>query len=307
MARPRKATAEPVKRPLRSRIWDELRRTVLLLLGVVIAAAGYSLFQIPYDLAAGGLTGLGIIVNHFTGFSPAYFYLIANIPLLFVGYVGLGGWRFLIRTILAVVAFAAATEYAGQALPELLATWPLTDNMLLSAIYAGLVGGVGGGLIYAAGGTLGGTAIIGRLIQVRTGIPLSQIYLFVDGAIVLTAAFVFGWETALYAYLTLLLSGLATDYVLEGPSRTRTATIITTRPEPMTRAIIAQMGRGVSYWEVKGGFTHEERTIVLCTFYRPQLSELKRIISEVERCAFVTIGDTQQAIGQGFLDLRNLE
>ena len=134
--------------------------------------------------------------------------------------------------------------------------------------------------------------------------PLSQIYLFVDGAIVITAGFVFGWESALYAYLTLLLSGLATDYVLEGPSRTRTATIITTQPDAMIAAILAQLGRGVSYWQVYGGYTHEARTVVLCTIYRQQLGELKRVVSEVDGSAFVTIGMTQQAMGEGFLDIR---
>ncbi len=196
----------------------------------------------------------------------------------------------------------ARDKYAW--LPLYVAEWPIADNMLLSAIYAGLVGGIGGGMIYAAGGTMGGTAIVGRIIQVRSGIPLSQIYLFVDGAIVLTAGLVFGWATALYAYLTLLLSGLAADYVLEGPSRTRTATIITTRPGPMIDAIIAELGRGVSYWDAMGGFSHEKRTVLLCTFYRPQLTELRRIIAQVDPGAFVNIGVTQQAMGQGFTEIR---
>jgi uncharacterized membrane-anchored protein YitT (DUF2179 family) len=116
---------------------------------------------------------------------------------------------------------------------------------------------------------MGGTAIIGRVIQIKTGIPLSQIYLFVDGAIIIVAALVFGWETALYAMLTLLLSGLATDYVLEGPSRARTATIITTQHDAMIKTLMNELGRGVSYWEGYGGFTGEKRTIILCTIYRP--------------------------------------
>ena len=285
-------------------VWKEVRRLFLLLLGVVIAALGFSLFQVPYNLAAGGVTGIGIIVAHFTGFSASLFYFIANVPLLILGWFMLGGWRFLYRTVIAVVAFTLATEYAAIVLPTYLAQWPITDNMLLSAIYAGLVGGVGGGLIFGAGGTLGGTAIIGRIIQGRTGMPLSQIYLFVDGAIVVTAGLVFGWESALYAYLTLLLSGLATDYVLEGPSRTRTATIVTTQPDVMIKAILAELGRGVSYWEVYGGYTHEARTVLLCTIYRQQLAELKRIVSDADPNAFVTIGMTQQAMGEGFIDIR---
>jgi uncharacterized membrane-anchored protein YitT (DUF2179 family) len=292
-----------MKRRRWAAVGQELRRLLILALGTAVAALGYGLFQVPYDLAAGGVGGIGIIVNHFTGFSPALFYGLANIPLLLVGFWALGGWRFLYRTILSVIGFTVGTEAIALYLPAYVPTWPLTDNMLLSAIYAGLVGGIGGGLIYTAGGTMGGTAIVGRMIQVRTGIPLSQIYLFVDGGIVLTAGFVFGWETALYAYLTLLLSGLATDYVLEGPSRTRTATIITTRPAEMTAAILAELGRGVSYWQGFGGYTDEQRTVVFCTFYRPQLAELKRIIGQVDPGAFVTIGVAQQVMGQGFLDI----
>lgn len=289
----------------RRAVWKETRRLLLLLLGVVIAALGFSLFQVPYNLAAGGVSGIGIIVGHFTGFSPSLFYFIANVPLLILGALTLGGWRFLYRTMIAVVVFTVGTEYATAILPTYLQQWPITNNILLSAIYAGLVGGIGGGLIYSAGGTLGGTAVVGRMIQDRTGMPLSQIYLFVDGAIVVTAGLVFGWEPALYAYLTLLLSGLATDYVLEGPSRTRTATIITTLPEPMIATILEELGRGVSYWEVYGGYTHESRTVVLCTIYRPQLAELKRIVGMVDPGAFVTIGMTQQAMGQGFIDIRH--
>lgn len=179
-----------MKQSRRRIVWNEVRRLFLLLLGVIISALAFSLFQVPFNLAAGGISGLGIIVAHFTGFSAAIFFFIANVPLLLLGWFMLGGWRFLYRTIIAVFVFTVVTGSASSVLPTYLAQWPITDNILLSAIYAGMVGGVGGGLIFGAGGTLGGTAIIGRIIQERTGMPLSQIYLFVDGAIVITAGFV---------------------------------------------------------------------------------------------------------------------
>ncbi len=285
------------------RFWAEVRRFVLLVAGTLIAAAGYAIFQVPYDIAAGGVSGIGIIVNHFTGFSVAAFYLLINVPLLLIGFFYLGGWRFLFSTILAVVIFSAATEYAILFLPVYLGPDPVTRDVLLSAVYAGLVGGIGGGLVYAAGATLGGTAILGRILQLRTGIPLSQVYLWVDGAIVVTAGLVFGWELALYAMLTLLLSGLAADYALEGPSRARNAIIITTEKEAMVQALMAQLQRGVSVWEATGGYTGEARTVVMCTIYRPQVNELKRIVSEVDPHAFVSIGITQEVLGSGFSPL----
>jgi uncharacterized membrane-anchored protein YitT (DUF2179 family) len=285
------------------RILDELRRLILLLLGAGLSAVGYAVFQVPYNIAAGGVSGIAILVNYFTGWPVSTFYLVANIPLFVVGYIYLGRWRFLWSTALVVLVFSAATQWLEVNLPQYLASYPITDNVLLSAIWAGLVGGIGGGLVYWAGATLGGTAIVGRVIQVKTGLALSQIYLFVDGAIVLAAGIVFGWETALYSMLTLLLSGIATDYVLEGPSRTRTATIITSNPQPIIDALMAELSRGVSHWDAVGGYTGEKRTIIVCTIYRPQLNDLKRIIARLDPQAFITIGVTQEALGQGFGDL----
>lgn len=287
----------------KSRIWVEIRRWVLLIAGTLIAAAGYAIFQVPYDIAAGGLSGIGIIVNHFTGFSVAAFYLLVNIPLLVLGFFQLGGWRFLFSTILAVVLFSAATEYAILFLPHYFGPDPVTRDVLLSAIYAGLIGGIGGGLVYAAGATLGGTAILGRILQLRTGVPLSQVYLWVDGVIVVTAGIVFGWELALYAMLTLLLSGLAADYALEGPSRARNAIIITTQREAMIHALMTQLDRGASVWEATGGYTGEPRSVIMCTIYRPQVNDLKRVVSEVDPSAFVSIGITQEVLGSGFSPL----
>jgi uncharacterized membrane-anchored protein YitT (DUF2179 family) len=100
-----------------------------------------------------------------------------------------------------------------------------------------------------------------------------------------------------------LLSGIATDYVLEGPSRTRTATIITTNPQPIIDAVMAELSRGVSYWDAVGGYTGEKRTFIVCTIYRPQVADLKAILARLDPNAFVTIGVTQEALGQGFGDL----
>uniref|UniRef100_A0A7C1JK60 YitT family protein n=1 Tax=Caldilinea aerophila TaxID=133453 RepID=A0A7C1JK60_9CHLR len=294
-----------MKRIRWSRVAEELWRLALILVGASVAGLGFSLFQAPYNIAAGGISGVAILINHFTGWPISTLYFLMNVPLFAIGFFYLGRWRFLVSTAVAVVIFSTAIGLSDQYLPLLLARWPITDNVLLSTVYAGLVGGIGGGLIYLAGATIGGTAIIGRIIQVKTGLSLSQIYLFVDGSIVLAAGVIFGWEIALYAILTLLLNGQAADFVLEGPSRARTAMVITTRPQEITQAFIAELGRGVSYWQAVGGYTGEPRTVVMCTIYRPQVSDLKRLVAKHDPRAFVIIGITQQALGEGFTELRS--
>ncbi len=280
--------------------WTATQRLVLLLVGVTIAALGFAVFQVPYDIAAGGVGGIAIIINQFTGWPVGTTYFVLTTPLLFIGFFYLGRWTFLSQTIVAATLFSFLTDLFLVYLPPYLDRWPITDDVFLSAVYAGVVGGIGTGLVYKAGATMAGSGIISRIIQMKTGIPLSQLYLYVDGGVVLIAGIIFGWELALYAMLTLLLHGMASDYVLEGPSRARTATIVTTRPDEVKAALLAGLGRTVSHWETVGGYSGQARTMMICTFYRPQLSEFKRIMKDVDPDAFISIGVTQQAIGRGF-------
>jgi uncharacterized membrane-anchored protein YitT (DUF2179 family) len=286
------------------RAWAETRRLALMTLGVLIASFGYAVFLVPYNVSAGGLGGVSLIVNHFTGWSIGLLYLLLNIPMLVLGYFYLGRWRFLYRTVIAVVIFSVATDLFIAYLPRMVDQYPLTENVLLAAIYGGIIGGIGGGLIYRAGATAGGTGILGRVVQIKTGIPLSQIYLYTDGIIVIAMGLVFGWEISLYAMLALFLNGIASDYVLEGPSSVRTVTIVTGHPQEVAKAIITELGRTVSEWEVVGGYSGETRTMLMCTVHRPQVHELKSIVLDADGEAFLVIGDAHQAFGGGFTPVK---
>ena len=280
------------------------RRLLFVVLGAMLAALSYSLFQVPHNLAAGGLSGVAIIINRFTGWPPGLLFMVMNVPIFVLGFRHLGRWRFLVFTSLAVLVFSLSVDFFGSLLPTLLERFPITADPLLSAIYAGLVGGIAGGLIYRAGGTLGGTGVIGRILQRRTGIPLNHVYLYTDTLIILTAGLVFGWETALYAMLTLFLNGLAADFVLEGPSTIRIVLIISDRPDELAQALMAGLGRGISFWPITGGYTGQTHAMLFCTVYRPQVQELKEIVARIDPDAFVVIGDGHQALGKGFKPLR---
>jgi uncharacterized membrane-anchored protein YitT (DUF2179 family) len=248
--------------------------------------------------------GIAIIINHFTAWPVGLLYLILNIPMLIIGFFYLGGWRFLLSTLFAVVLFSVAADLFSAYLPTLLEVYPITDDMLLSAIYAGLVGGIGFGILYGTGSSPGGTAILGRIVQKRTGIPLSQLYLYIDGITIVVAGLVFGWEIALHAMLTLFLSGIASDFALEGPSMVRSVLIITDNAEELGQALMVGLNHGVSYWRITGGYTGQTRWLLLCTINRSQVSELRQIVAAVDPRAFVTIANAHQALGGGFMRLK---
>jgi uncharacterized membrane-anchored protein YitT (DUF2179 family) len=288
-----------------AKIWQLSRQMIVLIIGALLASLGYALFLVPFNIAAGGVSGISIIINSFTGWPFGLLFLVLNIPLLALGFYYLGRWRFLGRTVVAVLIFSFAADFFIANLPKWLDQYPLTDDVLLSAIYGGIIGGIGSGLIYRSGGTMAGTGIVGRIWQRKTGVPLSQTYLYTNGIIILTAGLVFGWEIALYSLLTLFLNGVASDYTLEGPSSVRTVTIITDRPKEMGLALIEGLNRSVSRWEITGMYTGKSHDMLICTVYRPQVAELKRIVADIDQEAFVVIGTAHQAWGYGFSRLKD--
>lgn len=278
---------------IRRLLWDQSR----IVLGGLVAAFGFALFQVPFKLAAGGISGVGIILNHFTNIPIGLTVLALNVPLMILGFFHLGRWRFLVSTVLATLVFSGGIDLFNAYMPHVLEKWPITDDLLLASIYAGVLFGIGMGIVQRAGSTIGGTSIPARILYERKGFPMSQSYLFTDIAIIIIAGILFRWEVAMLAALTLLLTGLFSDFVIEGVSTVRTATIVTQKPEDVRWAIIYQLRRGVSLWPIEGGYSKSPRTMIFCTVLRSRIQDLKYTIATVDPDAFIVIGVAQQVVG----------
>lgn len=270
---------------------------VLIAVGASVSAFGYSMFMVPFNLAAGGIGGLSIIINYFTGLPAGMMYLLMNLPLLIMGFFQLGRWRFIFPCLLSIVVFSFAADYFAVYLPGMMKTYPVTSDLLLNSIYGGLFFGLGVGIVFRYGGSFGGTTIPAMILHNKTGYPLSQTYFYFDGGIILLAGVVFGWELALLGMLALFFAGTATDFVLEGVSQVRTITIITYYPDKLKQVIMKTLGKGISQWEVTGGYSNNTYTMLFCTISRSQVQDLKAIVAEYEPKAFLVIGVAQQAVG----------
>ena len=270
-----------------------LRSFFFLTIGSLIAAINVNLFLAPSELAPGGVSGAAIIINKFTGWPIGLMMLALNFPLLFVGFKYLGRFNFLIRTLYVVILFSLGVDLLAPWLP----TGGATDNLMLSALYGGVVGGIGSGLIYRGQGTSGGTGILARVVQFKTGFPISQVYLLTDGFIVFIAGLVFGWDKALYALVTLYIWGIAADQILEGPSVVRTATIVTDRPKEVAEAVFNHLRLGITAWPAQGMFTEESHTVLFLAVSRPNVDALKSVVLEADKQAFIVIAHGHQNIG----------
>ncbi|MDW8325758.1 MAG: YitT family protein [Anaerolineales bacterium] len=273
-----------------------LRDYGLITLGCLIQALAMDLFLIPAQLAAGGVSGLAQIINAYTGWPIGVMVAVMNLPLFILGWRYLGGRRFMIRTIFTVVVYSALVDALAAYLPKT----GLTGDLFLNALYGGVLGGLGMGLVFRAQGTTGGTDILARFLGKWRGIPLSQSYLLTDTAIVLSAGLTFGWAHALYAVVALYISGLAAEAAAEGVGIVRVATIITARPQPIAERVLREMQRGVTGWTGTGMYSGEMRHILLIAVSRSEISQLKVIIKEADPQAFVVIGQAHEALGEGF-------
>jgi uncharacterized membrane-anchored protein YitT (DUF2179 family) len=278
--------------------WASVRDYALVLAGAMVEATGLRLFLVPANLASGGITGISQLINHYTGWPIGVMVFVFNLPLFLLGWRYLGGRRFLMRTVVAVAAYAAFTD-----LIVLVPFFPkkgITGDLVLDSLYGAVVMGVGYGLVYRAQGTSGGTDILARILNRWRGIPMTQSYLMTDTLVVLAAGFVFGWQKALYALIVLYVSGLVVDSTLEGAGTIRTAMIITGQAELVTRRILSEMERGVTTLSGTGGFTGAERCVLYCVVSRPEVQQLKTIVRESDPKAFMVIGQAHEALGEGF-------
>jgi uncharacterized membrane-anchored protein YitT (DUF2179 family) len=279
-----------------------IRDYILISLGVILQALSMVLFYIPGNLAAGGVSGIAQLIGNFTGWPIGTLYIVLNVPLLALGWKYLGGRRFLTRTIFAVLAYSIALDLFTVVLPK----HGLTSDSILNALYGGVIGGIGVGLVLRGQGTTGGTDILVRVLNIWRGIPYSQTYITTDLIVVFAAGLSFGWTLALYAVVAMYVGGIAAEFAAEGIRTTRTILIITTNPQPVAQRVLEELQRGVTMWQGVGMYSGQERQILLCAVSRAEVNPIKAIVHEADPQAFVVIGEAYEAFGEGFKSLRPL-
>ena len=276
--------------------WKTAQDYGLLILGALVQAFAMRLFLVPGQLVSGGISGAAQIINHFISFPIGVMVFVGNIPLFILGWRYLGGHRFAIRTAVAVAAFSLFTDLLVLFLPAS----GVTQDIVLNSLFGGVFLGVGLGIVYRGQGTSGGSDILGRILNHRLGISISQAYLITDTIVVLAGGFAFSWEKALYGMVVIYVSGIAAEMISEGSSIFRTVIIITGETEKVTRAILDVLERGVTILSGTGGYTNAERPVLYCVITRSEVNQLKQLVKETDPKAFMVIGVAHEALGEGF-------
>jgi uncharacterized membrane-anchored protein YitT (DUF2179 family) len=287
------------------RFWPTLRDFALVAAGTLVQAIALRIFFVPANLASGGVSGIAQLINYLTkspsnpeGWSIGLMVFLGNLPLFALGWRFLGGRAFTLRTAFAILTYSFFAD-ALLWLP-FFPKAGITDDIVLNALYGAVVAGIGYGLVYRGRGTSGGSDILARILNHYRGVSMTQSYLITDAAVILGAGFIFGWKEALYAIITLYVSGLVVDTAMEGGGTVRTALIVTSQPKLVSERILADLERGVTVLAGTGAFSGEDRPVLYTVVIRSEVQILKDIVHKADPAAFMVIGAVHEALGEGF-------
>jgi len=264
----------------------------LVLLGSFMIAIGFNLFLLPNQVASGGVAGISTILNNVFGFSPDIVQWAINLPLFVLGIFILGknfGMKTFVGTI-AVPFFVGVSS-----------AWPAaTPDPLLGAIFGGMACGVGIGIVFRGKGSTGGIDLAAQILHKYVPLPFGICVALFDGVIVLTATFVFSVEQGLYALIGLFVTSRTIDLVQVGLNSSKNLMIITDHVEPVREALLNQVDRGVTVWQAEGGYTKEERRMIMCVVNQNEFSRTSQIIKLIDPNAFIVVMNASEVIGEGF-------
>ena len=281
-------TKNPLSRLARDYLW--------IALGSVLYSLSFDWFYVPNQIGFGGLTALGMILNHLSPAVPiGTVVLILNIPIFILGWKFLGGHT-LVSSLFAMAATSVLVDLIAA-----LYTFPPMDPML-AAVFGGVSLGASLGMIFSKGATTGGTDLIARLLKLPFAwLPMGKLLMVVDLAMLLAVSVAFrSLESAMYGIIALYISTLVMDQVLYGLDKSKVAYIITSNPRPMAEEIDRQLDRGTTFLYGEGSFSGQNKLVLMCAFKQRQIVPLKALVHELDPQAFLIVCDAHEVLGLGF-------
>lgn len=276
-----------------------MRDLPAIMLGCAIAAFATDVFMIPNGLAAGGLTGLATIIAELgrrAGISlPVGIQTIVMNALLLLVVVRSGGLKYVVQTVTGFVLFGFFTDLFAPFVLHL-----QHEDIMLSALWGGIVSGIGYGLVFRCGANTGGSDTIGQIIARKSSLPVGATVMTIDVAVCAASAPVFSVANALYAALSMVLMGYVVDMVVDGGNTQRAAFIISDHFEDIEHDILHAMDRGCTRLMAQGSWTRKDRPVLFFVLSRREISIIKTIVYEHDADAMLIITDVNEAIGYGF-------
>lgn len=275
----------------KKRIVEIAETGFFLLLGAWLYAYGLEMFLVPNELIDGGVVGIALMADSLTSLPFSFWFVVINQPFVLMGWRSMG-WQFALSTFFSVIAMSVFSQWYHN--PE-----AVTRDPFLSAIFGGIVAGLGCGLIIRNGGSLDGTEIVAIMMNRRISFSVGEIIMFFNLIILGSAGIIYGWDTAMYSLVTYFVIAKMIDVVIKGLNDNYAVFIISQKHEEVSKALM-DMGGGVTLLHGCGGYLGDPREIIYCVVNRLELESLKTSVKAVDENAFLTINSVREIEGGRF-------
>ena len=272
-----------------------------LLAGTALMAVGAEGFFEHADLVAGGITGIGIMLDAWTMARfgvhvPLWFVNLAgNLPLFFIAWKWKGK-DFVSRSILTAVLFSLML-YVEELFPL------YSRDPLLAAVYGGTALGIGLGMVLSVDSTTGGVELAATLLHLKfRTVSVPKLIFILDAAVILAGMAFFGVEMGLYAILAVFITDQFISWVVEGPNHAKAAWIISDKSDEIAERLLVELCRGVTVFSAVGKYTGEEKQVLFCVFSKKEVHSVKSIIINIDKNAFFLLTDIREVLGKGFAE-----
>ncbi|MDY3890371.1 MAG: YitT family protein [Bacilli bacterium] len=273
---------------------------IFLLLAGAINAFGVTLFLFPVKLYDSGISGLSMLLDQIT---PIYltlsiFLLVFNVPIFIFGYKK-EGFAFTIYSIFTVGIYSLFAFLITDVLPiDVSLVSPLAgSDLLLCAIFGGVISGVGSGLTIRYGGAIDGIDVLSVIFAKRLGLTIGTFNMLFNLALYIACGIIIqSWILPLYSIVTYFVGSKTVDFVVEGIDRSKCAMIVTTKAEEITAALTNAFSSSGTIVEAKGGYSKEDKQIVYFIINHFQINKLKTLVHEIDSKAFISVSDISDII-----------
>lgn len=259
-----------------------------LTLGAMLAAVALENFLIPFKILDGGLNGIGMIINFLTDIPLSILVVLLNIPFFIIGLIQLGK-AFIVKYAYGITVFSLFLEYFKDVANA-------TQDSLLATVFGGVILGIGVGMVIRSGGCIDGTEMVAILINKKFSFSVGQIILCFNIVIYCTAGFLFGWDRAMYSLIAYFITSKLIDMVEIGFSKAKAVMIITNDGRLIADDIYRRLGRTVTTLQGEG-LISGSKSVLYCVVTQLELIELRNIVREDDRSAFMTVSDVAEIVG----------
>ncbi|MBR5249148.1 MAG: YitT family protein [Bacteroidales bacterium] len=291
-------------------VLKEIKAYLIITFGLLCYTAGWSIFLLPNNLVGGGVSGIGAVIQYITGIPVSYSFFAINLILLLIALKVLGK-GFGIKTVFAIIIASLAYEMWPMIIPEEFIAQMSSNGNLLCTIIGGIMTGVGIGITFNQGGSTGGTDIVVLMINKYYNISPGRLLLLIDIFIVASSLLVptdqgigARMATLVYGYILIFVCGSALDMFISGSKQSVQLFIFSKKYEEIADRVTYDLHRGVTVLNGTGWFTKKEGKVLMVIMRKTEVSFIMRMIREIDKDAFMSMGAVSGVYGEGFDQIR---